>query len=128
MTLTVNGTLFKSQINNTDMTATAAEQVIDAAINLLNTFGADVDNLTGTAGTKTGSYTSAETGAIITLSQQVYARFYCNPEQTNSESVSNLNAGYTSDNQLLKMAKTLADELIRVNREPPIYIANTSLS
>ena len=55
---------------------TTSEAIVDTAIDMLNTFGANLSNLTGVAGAKTGTYTSAEGGAIMPLAVQVYITMY----------------------------------------------------
>jgi hypothetical protein len=110
MTVTINSTLLQNQFGDTDITATNAEIVLDGGINLLNTFGAGITNLTGVAGTKTGSYTSAQAGAIMAIAQQIYQKHFKNASGANVQ-VASLGLTYSSDTQLLSFARTLAFEL-----------------
>ena len=111
MTTTINATLLQKQFHDTDIAIADAEIVIDGAINILNTFGADIDNLTGTTPNMTGTYTSAQAGAIITLSQKVYAKHYTNPSQTSSVQLGPAGSGFGSDSELLTYAEKLAGAL-----------------
>jgi len=110
MSITVNATLFQNQMNDSDITATLAEINMDQAINLLNVFGAGISNLSGTAGSKSGSYTSAEVGAIMVMAREVYAKLYKNADGSNVQ-VSGIGVTYSNDGQLLNFAKQLANQL-----------------
>ena len=108
MTITINAALLQTQFNEADISAANAETIIDGSINLLNTFGADIDNLTGDAGTKTGDYTSAQAGAIMALAQQIFAKHYTNASQTSSTTLGPAGLSYGSDTALLTYAEKLA--------------------
>jgi len=64
-----------------DITAINAEKLIDLAIDMLNLFGAELDNMSGTAGTKTISLESSEHGAVALVVRAVYYGFYKNLDQ-----------------------------------------------
>lgn len=98
-------------MNDSDISVTNAEIQIDAAINLLNTYGAGLDNLTGAAGAKTGSYTSSQAGAIMTMAQKVYATRYKNADESNVQ-VSTVGVTFPSNQQILSFARMLAFRLI----------------
>ena len=51
------------------------EYVMDLAIDRLNIYGADLDNMTGDAGSKTVTLTSAQRGAVFTVSRFIYNLF-----------------------------------------------------
>ena len=68
-------------------TATKWEACIDQAIDKLNLYGLSISNLSGTAGSKTGSYTSAEAGAIRELSLLIYASIQSAGSSSNSYSL-----------------------------------------
>lgn len=110
MAITINATLFKDQFDS-DITAEKAEINLDGAINLLNTFGAGLSNLTGDAGVKTGSYTSKQAGAIMTMAQQIYSRHYINPENAASSQLGPAGQSFSTDTQLLIYAEKLAERL-----------------
>jgi hypothetical protein len=57
---------------NITIAATSAEAIIDHAINLLNAYGADLSNMTGTAGAKSWSGESREAGAIMEVASSIY--------------------------------------------------------
>ena len=52
------------------------EDLIDASIDLLNLFGADLPNLAGAAGSKSVSLESREAGAVKLVARAVYHAFY----------------------------------------------------
>ena len=111
MSITVNATLLQTQFNDSSISNEDAETNLDAAINLLNTFGAEIDNLTGGAGAKTGTYTSAQAGAIMTLTQKIYAKHYKNADQTSSANLGPAGMSFGSDTELLTYAEKLATAL-----------------
>jgi len=58
--VTVNAASLSTLVADTTITAATSEVIIDHAINKINEKGYVVSNLTGAAGSKTGTYTSAE--------------------------------------------------------------------
>jgi 1-aminocyclopropane-1-carboxylate deaminase/D-cysteine desulfhydrase-like pyridoxal-dependent ACC family enzyme len=104
--VTVNAALMQTQFHITNSDADC-EAVLDGAINLLNTFGADLTNLTAGSGT----YTSKQAGAIMSMAQQIYARQYVNPAETSSVNLGPAGIGYGSSTQLLAFAEKLAERL-----------------
>ena len=111
MTTLITGQILKDLFNDTTTTVPQAEIIGDTAIDLLNTYGAGLTALTGAAGSKTGTYTSPQVGAIKTLSREVYATHFKNPSNKTSGSISSLSASYSSNNLLLDFAEKLAKEL-----------------
>ncbi len=110
MSITLNAAFLQAQFNDDNITATNAEVVLDGAINTLNVFGAGISNLSGTAGSKSGSYTSAQVGAIMAVAQQIYSKHFKNADNSNAQ-ISGLGLTYSSDNQLLNFARQLANQL-----------------
>lgn len=110
MSVTITGTLAQTQFNKSSISATIWETIIDGGINLLNTYGAGLSNLSGTAGSKTGTYTSAQAGAILTITQQIFSKHYINADNTTNANAS-LTLSYSNDNQLLTFASALARQL-----------------
>ena len=110
MTITISGTVAQTQFNDSTTTATIWETLIDGGINLLNTYGANITNLSGTAGSKSVSLTSAEAGAVMAMTQQIYSKHYKNATGSNT-AAGPLNITYSNDGQLLSFAKQLAFQL-----------------
>jgi len=52
------------------------EAILDQAIDMLNLYGADLPNMTGTAGSKTVSLEGKERGAVFIVARAVYYSFY----------------------------------------------------
>ena len=111
MTTLITGQILKDLWDDTDMSVTQAEIIADTSIDLLNTYGSELDALTGAAGSKTGTYTSAQVGAIKTLSREVYATQFKNPSDSSSGSLGSLSSGYSTNNRLLDFAEKLAEKL-----------------
>ncbi len=131
MTTTITATVFKNLINKTTTTTTDAdyisdtnaERCIDQGIDLLNTFlrAATLSNLTGTAGSKTGSYASNQAGAILAMATQVYIQSYRSAGAAATSSSLGLGPYSTSESSssstggkadaLLGYAQTLAEQL-----------------
>ena len=107
--VTVDAALLQKQFNDS-ITAELADYVLDGAINLLNTFGAGLTSLTGAAGTKTGTYTSAETGAIMAVAMQIYRENYKHIDPA-SVQLGGIGQTYSTTNQLLSFARQLAAQL-----------------
>jgi hypothetical protein len=103
---TLNAAFLQGQFQST-VTATQAEIVLDGAINMLNVYGAGIANLTGAAGTKTGTYTSAEVGKIMLVAQQIYQKHFKSADGANA-SMGNYGLTYSGDYQLLNFAKAVA--------------------
>jgi len=114
MSTTINAALLQNQFNDEDISPTNAEIVIDGGINMLNVFLNDSDaisNLSGDAGSKTGSYSSKQAGAIMAIAQQIYSKHYTNADNTSSISLGPLGRSYTGDTELLIFAEKLAARL-----------------
>lgn len=75
---TITADEFQVIMNKTDsdISNTNAEYIIDLAIDLLNTYGADLPNMGGTAGSKTVSVESRQKGAVMLVARAVYYGFY----------------------------------------------------
>lgn len=110
MTVTVSGAFAQTLYNDSTTTATVWETIIDTAINILNTYGAGISNLSGTTGSKSLTATSAQAGAIWAVTQQVYSKHYKNASGSNANG-GPLSLTYSNDNQLLNFAKQLAGQL-----------------
>lgn len=59
-----------------DISAINAEKVIDLAVDCLNLYGADLPNMSGTAGAKSLSLESREKGAVFMVARAIYYGFY----------------------------------------------------
>lgn len=108
--VTLNAAFLQKQFNNSTMSDEEAEVVLDGGINMLNAFDAGLNNLAGAPATKSGTYTSKETGAIMAMAQQIYQKHFKNAAGANV-AVSSLSLSYSSDSQLLTFAKELAAQL-----------------
>jgi len=80
---TITAATMKTILNKTDADAsdTDFELIMDAAIDLLNLFGAEISNMSGTAGSKTVSVESNEKGALILVTREVWYGIRQGPEQ-----------------------------------------------
>lgn len=85
---TITATIFKAVLDDDVITATNAEYLIDLAIDMLNLHGADLGNMTGTAGSKTWSGESKEKGAVMLVARAIYHGFFKGIEPVGVEGVS----------------------------------------
>jgi hypothetical protein len=104
------------------------ENLIDGAVDLLNVYlrhyGLEIANMTGTAGTKTLTVTSAERGAVLMVACALYSRDY-KAAGSQSESVSLGPASSSSSFSTAQasteiLAKELADQLAQEEVEVDI--------
>lgn len=65
-----------------DVPDATLEVILDQAIDLLNLYGADLANMTGTAGSKTVGLESKERGAVFHVARAVYYSFYKGVDST----------------------------------------------
>ncbi len=110
----VTATDFKSLINDAGLSDANAELLIDQAVNRLNIYGADLPNMTGTAGTKTLSCESNQAGAIYEAARLVYHGYYKGQEagigiSGLSISTQNMLNNPTVEAVIEKLAKQLVD-------------------
>ena len=108
---TITGDILQNRFDDDIISTENAEGCLDGAIDLLNTFGAELDNLTGDTGSKTGTYTSKQAGAIMVMAQQIYSKHFKNAAGTSSATLGPAGIGYTSDTMLLTMAEKLAEKI-----------------
>lgn len=77
--VTVTGADFAAKINDSGLTATNAEYILDTTIDQLNLYAdLELSNLQGTVGSKSLSVTSAQRGAIYFGARAIYASFWKN--------------------------------------------------
>jgi hypothetical protein len=113
-TLAGNDTYFTNIDNG--ISQTQWESIIDAAIDKINAYGVrynvDLPNMTGTAGSKSWSGTSAEAGWIRTIAVAIYRREYRNEgAQSQSSGIGGLSLSATSMSEIEKLACEAAESL-----------------
>jgi hypothetical protein len=107
-------TEFKSIINDASISDANTENLFDAAANTYNIFGCGVPIMTGTAGGKVVTYTSAQKGAVFQGARILYVSFYKNAANTPSTGVGSLSltsADLMSNSGIWNMLKDIAAEL-----------------
>lgn len=109
----VTGTDLKN-ILNADETATQLEYVMDLAIDALNVFNCGISNMSGSAGSKTVTLTSAQRGAVFLVARNIYASFFKNAGNTNNSvnSIGLTNTDLMSNPTIVAFIKTVASQLI----------------
>jgi len=119
---TINAASLKSLVNDTTMAASSAEEIIDQSINELDTFGLALTNMTGVAGTKTLTVTSAEKGAILALAMEYYQYYRSSGSSATSVNVSGL--GYSTNTstggsmgRIHEVAEKLAQQLMTTQQD-----------
>ena len=113
MSITLNAAYLQAQFNDATISNTNAEVILDGAINMLNVYGAGLSNLAGVAESKSGSYTSAQVGAVMAVAREIYSQHFKNAEQTNV-AVASISLAY-SRGDLLAMAQNIAKQLVGVS-------------
>jgi hypothetical protein len=94
-----------------DISTVQLEQIIDTSIDALNVWNANLGNLTGTVGAKTGSYTSKQWGAIKLVARQVYYGFYKNLDVAQLQGMSVTVKDLLSDPANVKLIQQCAEQL-----------------
>ena len=118
MTVTVTYESLTTLVGDDTIEAATAEQIIDQAINKLVLNHASVDNLTGDAESKTGTYTQAQAGAILELAVAIYTQTYkAGGAQSQSYTLGGVSTSQSAStssgaSSLQQLAKDLANELI----------------
>lgn len=77
--------------------AARSEDLIDTAIDLLNSHNAGLDNMSGSEGSQTVTLTSAARGAVLNLAAMLYRFKYTNPQQTTMGPMGVGSTGTTQD-------------------------------
>lgn len=124
--VTVNGTLLRNQFNDSNTSVTNMEIVADNAINTLNIFlNTALDNLSGDAGSKTGTYTSAQAGGILSVGLWVYREMYKHSEGDSGQ-LGALGQSYSPSVYILNFAERVARQLNRKEAagDVPLYVSN----
>lgn len=102
-------------LNDTVIVAATAEEVIDLAIDTLNLFGADLPNMTGTAGTKTVSLESKEKGAVLMVARKIYYGFYKGATNVSIGGLSVTTPDVLGNASVLNFAKECASYLVEMD-------------
>ena len=114
--VSVTYTTLTHLVNDTSIAPATAEEIIDQAINILNTYGCSLSNMTGVAGAKTLTVTSAEAGAVIAVAVEIYSQYYVSSgASSNSYGLGPLSVSQSSSSQgtgsVYAVAKDAADRL-----------------
>lgn len=100
---------------NMTVSSTTCEEIMDHAINLLNSYGADLPNMTGVAGAKTWNGESREAGAIMEVACSIYSSKYLTSGGSSSVSVSSISMSSSTSTGSAgseNLAKDLARQLV----------------
>jgi hypothetical protein len=132
MTVTLTYLNLTTIINDSALAAATAEAIMDHAINKIALNGYALANLSGSAGSKTGTYTQAEAGAIIDVATTIYAVNYKNSGSgSTSLSLGNISQSSStstgSQQSINDSAMQAARTLKTQSSDPPVYIANAEL-
>ena len=90
---------------------TNLEIIIDEAIDLLNLHGADLANMTGTAGSKTVGLEGKERGAVFMVARAVYYSFCKGVDQTSVGGMVVSSPDLMSNPNVLRTVKEAARKL-----------------
>jgi len=115
-------TEFKNLINDLAYSDENTERLFDAAANTYNIFGCEVPEMTGTAGSKTVTYTSPQKGAVFQGARIIYASFVKNAANNQTASIGGVSvsvADLMSNSTIWGMLKDIAMELKKAKSERP---------
>jgi hypothetical protein len=107
-------------LSSAQLSAANAEIIIDLAVDCLNLFGAEIANMSGTAGTKTLTATSAEKGGIILVARAIYDNFYRNLDNISIASLSISTPNVLGNENVLKIVQMVVPHLADI----PFYSYN----
>jgi len=93
------------------------EAIMDQAIDLLNLHGAELPNMTGTAGSKTVSLESKERGAMFLVARAVYYSFYKGLEQTQLAGLATSSPDLLSNPNVLSTVEKAARRLTELTAD-----------
>lgn len=115
---TITAASFKADINDLDLADTVAESIIDKATDAIMLYASDVtlNEMRGTAGSKTLSVTKKQRAAIYLTARAIYASFYKNAAATQpTTSVGDISGGQTDlmSNPIVLGAIKEAAQLLR---------------
>ena len=115
-------TEFKAVIQDATLSDENAERLFDAAANTYNIFGCEVPEMSGTAGSKTVTYTAPQKGAVFQGARIIYASLYKNAAKNPSGSIGQVafsSADLMSNSTVWGMLKDIAMELKKAKSERP---------
>jgi len=99
-------------ITTDDLAPDATEKFIDLAIGYLNIFGAGLEELSGTEGSKHINCTAPEWAAIAHVTRMVYVDFYEDAGGTmETQDLTTEARNFLSDPKVMEVIKTIAHEL-----------------
>ena len=102
-------------LDDDDITDTNMEKLIDLAINTLNMYGADLSNMSGTAGTKTVGLESTEAGAVYTAVRAVYYGYHKGLESVGAAGLTVSSPDLASNPAVLNVIKEAARQIAELD-------------
>jgi len=98
-------------LTDTDISDTNFEPIVDVAVDLLNLYGADISNMSGTAGTKTIGVDSKQKGALILVTREVWYGIHQGPEEVNVGNITVTLGNILGNPTTMKNIKDVARQL-----------------
>lgn len=90
------------------VTDTILEAMIDGAIDRLNRYGTSISNMSGTAGSKTVSLTSAQRGAVLEVASAIYSI-----SKSSGSSSTSLSIGGLSTSESSAQGNTIFESMVK---------------
>jgi hypothetical protein len=125
MTASAFVTQLKTIFNDQTVADATVEDLVDAVIDELNLQGCSLSNMSGSAGSKTITLTSAQKGAVRRIFRVIYSSWHKHADNQTQATTGAISAGFTdlmSNPTVQAMIKDTAAAL--KNTSPPIYVAN----
>jgi hypothetical protein len=114
---------------NIDDSATNIEYVLDLSIDVLNIYGASLDNMAGGAGTKTVTLTSQQRGGVFVMAREIYKKFPKDAGTTAAHSaLSVTESDILKDKELMELAETIGNRLEAASYTDIPFIVATDTS
>lgn len=102
---------WRNVMNLTSLSDTNAEYILDQAIDELNIYGANLDNMAGGAGSKTVTLTSKQRGAVFAVARMIYESYYKGLSNVNVGSMALTKPDLMSNPALLKRIEQIGHKL-----------------
>jgi len=118
----------KTVFDDSDIADATVESLVDAVIDELNLHGLTLDNMAGTAGSKTITLTSSEKAAVRRIFRVMYASWHKNAAANASVNVGAIGLAVPdliSRPEVQAMINQTASLLLKASVDPPIYIRNS---
>lgn len=111
----VTGEDWRNVMNLAGVSDTDAEYILDMAIDLLNVYDVQLDNMAGLAGAKTVTLTSKQRGGVFLVARTIYYAMYKNVQAIGIGGLTVSASDLLSNATVVKTVKEVANRLCSDN-------------